>query len=68
MDFSNSRYLTFAQLRAKLGGRARSTIYIDVVVGRLPEPIKLGGRLYWREAEVEKHLQRMSKDALCGWT
>jgi prophage regulatory protein len=47
------RYLNFSQLRAKLGGRARSSIYLDVEAGRLPPPIKLGGRLYWREDQVD---------------
>jgi len=54
-------YLNFSQLRAKLGGRARSSIYLDVEAGRLPQPFKLGGRLYWREDQVETLLdsQRM---------
>ena len=54
-------YLNFGQLRAKLGGRARSSIYLDVEAGRLPQPFKLGGRLYWREDQVETLLdsQRM---------
>lgn len=37
------QYLNFSQLRAKLGGRARSSIYLDMAAGRLPAPIKLGG-------------------------
>ncbi len=54
-------YLNFSQLRAKLGGRARSSIYLDVEAGRLPQPFKLGGRLDWREDQVETLLdsQRM---------
>lgn len=47
------RYLNLTQLRAKLGDRARSSIYLDVAAGRLPPPIKLGGRLYWCEDEVD---------------
>lgn len=47
------RYLNLTQLRAKLGDRARSSIYLDVAAGRLPPPIKLGGRLYWREDQVD---------------
>lgn len=54
------RYLTFTQLRAKLGARARSSIYLDVEAGRLPAPIKLGGRLYWCDADVDAHLRRAS--------
>lgn len=51
------RYLNFNELRAKLGGRGRSTIYRDVENGRLPKPLKLGSRLYWVEAEVDHHLR-----------
>lgn len=47
------RYLNLTQLRAKLGDRARSSIYLDVAAGRLPPPFKLGGRLYWREDQVD---------------
>jgi prophage regulatory protein len=53
------RYLTLTELRTKIGGRSRSAIYIDLAAGRLPRPIKLGGRLYWPEGEVEKHLRDM---------
>ena len=46
------KLITFSQLRAKLGGRARSTIYLDIEHQRLPGPIKLGGKLYWEEAQL----------------
>jgi predicted DNA-binding transcriptional regulator AlpA len=49
-------YLTFRDLRLKLGGRSRSAVYGDVVAGRLPPPIKLGGKLYWPEEVVEAWL------------
>lgn len=51
------KYLTFTELRAKLGGRSRSAIYIDLANDRLPQPIKLGGRLYWADSEVDDHLR-----------
>lgn len=35
------KYLTFNELRQKLGGRGRTTIYRDIAAGRLPQPIKL---------------------------
>ncbi len=54
------RYITLSQLRIKLGNRARSSIYLDVQAGRLPAPIKLGGRLYWCEAGVDAHLRNTS--------
>lgn len=53
------RYLNFPELRAKLGNRSRSAIYIDLAAGRLPQPIKLGGRLYWPEGDLDAHLDAM---------
>jgi len=57
------RYLTFPELRAKLGKRSRSAIYKDLAAGRLPQPIKLGGRLYWPEGIIDKHLVEMREGA-----
>ena len=51
------KYLNFSELRAKLGGRSRSAIYLDLAAGRLPQPVKLGGRLYWAEGDVDAHLR-----------
>ena len=56
-------YLTLTELRAKLGNRRRSAIYLDLETGRLPQPIKLGGRLYWPEGDVETHLRALSEKA-----
>jgi predicted DNA-binding transcriptional regulator AlpA len=50
------KYLTFRELRTKIGGRARSSVYLDVEAGRLPHPIKLGGWNYWVEDEVDAFL------------
>lgn len=52
-------YLTLTELRAKLGNRSRSAIYADLAAGRLPQPIKLGGRVYWPEGDVEAHLRNL---------
>ena len=52
-------YLTLTELRAKLGDRSRSAIYEDMKKGRLPQPLKLGGRLYWPENELETHLRSL---------
>lgn len=49
-------YLSFKELREKLGGRGRTTIYRDVELGRLPKPVKLGSRLYWNEADIDAAL------------
>ena len=54
------RFLTFKDLQAKLGGRGRTTIYRDLEQNRLPKPIKLGGRLYWNEAELDAFLTAAS--------
>jgi predicted DNA-binding transcriptional regulator AlpA len=54
------KYLTFKELREKLGGRGRTTIYRDVEIGRLPNPIKIGGRLYWQEDTVETFLKELA--------
>lgn len=51
------KYLTFKELRAKLGGRSRSSIYHDLAAGRLPQPLKLGGKLYWPEEELDAFLR-----------
>ena len=47
------QYLTLTQVQAKLGGRGRTTIYRDVDLGRLPKPVKIGGRLYWAESDID---------------
>ena len=52
-------YLTLAELSTKLGGRSRSAIYLDLAHCRLPQPIKLGGRLYWPEGDLEAHLRNL---------
>lgn len=57
------KYLTLTELRGKLGNRSRSAIYTDLEAGRLPKPVKLGGRLYWPENDVEAHLRAMTEKA-----
>lgn len=56
-------YLTLTELRAKLGGRSRSAIYTDLAAGRLPQPVKLGGRLLWPEGDLEAHLRALREKA-----
>lgn len=51
------KYLSFSQLRQKLGDRSRSSIYRDVRAGRLPEPIKFGHNLFWVEHEIDAALE-----------
>ena len=59
------RYLTFTDLRAKLCGRSRSAIYLDIEAQRLPKPIKLGGKLYWPETEVDEWLLQQREVSAC---
>lgn len=54
-------YFTLTEVRSKLGGRSSSAIYLDLAHGRLPQPIKLGGRLYWPEGDLEAHLKNLQK-------
>ena len=57
------RFLTLTELRAKLGNRSRSAIYTDLKAGRLPQPIKLGWRLYWPEGNLAAWLESCEKAA-----
>lgn len=50
------KYVSFPELQAKIGGRSRSSIYRDIEMGRLPQPIKFGARLYWIEADIDAAL------------
>jgi prophage regulatory protein len=62
------KLITFSTLRTeKLDGRARSTIYDDIKNGRLPRPIKLGGKLYWEEGEVDNRLNAQRMNDLNDW-
>ncbi|MEO0893330.1 MAG: AlpA family phage regulatory protein [Pseudomonadota bacterium] len=56
MHSSIRRYITFIELSAKLGGRSRSSIYRDLENGRIPNPVRLGSRLYWVDEEVDQFL------------
>ena len=56
-------YLTLNELGEKLGKRSRSAIYLDLDAKRLPPPIKLGGRLYWPEDDVDAHLRALREQA-----
>jgi len=58
------QYLNFRELRAKLGHRSRSAVYLDLAAGRLPQPLKLGGKLYWPEADVDTHLRGLRDTAV----
>lgn len=57
------RFLTLTELSSKLGNRSRSAIYTDLKAGRLPQPVKLGGRLYWPEGSLAAWLESYEKAA-----
>ena len=57
MPHASDRYITLEQLSEKLGSRSRSSIYRDLENERIPQPIRIGVRLYWCEAEVEDFLR-----------
>lgn len=54
------KYLTLREVSQKLGGRSRSAIYTDLAAGRLPKPLKLGGRVYWPESDLEDRLRELA--------
>lgn len=56
------KLLNFNELRDALGGRGRTTVYRDIELGRLPQPIKIGGRLYWRESEIVAFFEEMADE------
>lgn len=57
------QYIDLHALRRKLGGRSRSAVYLDVAAGRLPQPVKLGGRLLWPEHEIDVALAALRNEA-----
>ena len=60
-------YLTLKQLSQKLGGRGRSSIYRDIDLGRLPPPLRLGGRVYWLEQDIDYLMQTIGKGVTEGY-
>jgi predicted DNA-binding transcriptional regulator AlpA len=46
-----------------LAGRSKSSIYNDMALGRLPPPLKLGGRLLWDESAVDARLRELAAEA-----
>ena len=55
------KYLYMSGLQKKLG-RSRSAIYKDIAAGRIPEPLRFGSKLMWRERDVDEHIQRLFED------
>ena len=63
---TNTKLLTFQQVQALLGGRSRTSIYRDVNKGRLPQPRKFGGRLFWAEGELFRMIEGLPSAAISG--
>jgi predicted DNA-binding transcriptional regulator AlpA len=57
MTISQTHYITLDKLSEKLGGRSRSSIYRDLENGQIPNPTRIGARLYWCEEEVDDFLR-----------
>ena len=57
------KLINFNELRKRLGGRARSSIYLGMQNKRLPLPLKLGGRLYWEEEQLNAWIKSNLKKA-----
>jgi predicted DNA-binding transcriptional regulator AlpA len=55
------RLLSFRDVQVKLGGRGRTSLYRDVEHGRLPRPMKIGSRLYWREDDVDAAISALAE-------
>ena len=55
-------FLTMKAVQEKLHGRSRTSIYNDCLKGRIPQPIKLGGRLYWEESALDAALSTQSSE------
>ena len=60
------KLINFNELRARLGGRARSTIYEDLKYKRIPDAIKLGGKLYWEETQLNNWFKQKYAEAERG--
>jgi predicted DNA-binding transcriptional regulator AlpA len=57
------RLLTFSELRQKLANRSRASIYRDIERGYIPKPLKLGRSVYWEEAQITKHIEKLIEAA-----
>lgn len=59
MTIFTKKYLSLDDLSSKMAGRSRSSICRDIKNGNLPAPLRVGGRLYWVEDEVDDHLSTL---------
>jgi predicted DNA-binding transcriptional regulator AlpA len=57
------RFLTLREVSERLGGRSRSALYVDMQTGRLPQPVRIGKRVYWGEDDLAAHLRALAAAA-----
>lgn len=57
---AEDRNITLKELTAIMG-RSRSSVLRDIEAGRIPQPIKFVGKLYWRLSEVKACLNSQQR-------
>ncbi|MFO0432021.1 MAG: helix-turn-helix transcriptional regulator [Hyphomonadaceae bacterium] len=60
------KLLTLREVSDRLGGRSRASLYIDWKLGRLPPPIKIGGRTYMREGDLANFIAQQPEANLAA--
>lgn len=60
------RFLTIHSTSQILDGRSRSSILRDIEAGRLPKPVKIGGRLYLCEDAIYAKLAEQAEEDNAG--
>lgn len=48
-----NKLLTFKQTSQALAGRSIPSLYRDVAAKRLPKPIAIGGRKYFKQSDID---------------
>ena len=56
---TRKQFIRIEQLSAKLGGRSYSSINRDELDGNLPKSVKLGRIRYWRESDIDAHMDAL---------
>jgi predicted DNA-binding transcriptional regulator AlpA len=57
------RFLTLREVSERLSGRSRSALYVDMQMGRLPQPVRIGKRVDWGEDDLASHLRALAAKA-----
>ena len=51
---TDSSYFTFSELQKRFAGASRGWLYAQLAAGRIPQPVKIGGRVLWLRSTIEK--------------